>query len=174
MVRENGVLRFRMFLKSYYILFYIGCCGADLYIYSYLYLCIVPETVVLLLKKKLLTLKFRKVQRKVFSGDDKDKVKTYAMARSSNYCDMDKLCELISSRSAMSSADVKAILDSLNWAMSLELRSGGIVQVGEFGSFRLSIRSKGAETADAFNASLIKKARVIFSPGTSLRWMSES
>lgn len=86
---------------------------------------------------------------------------------------MDKLCELISSRSAMSSADVKAILDSLNWAMSLELRSGSIVQVGEFGSFRLSIRSKGAETADAFNASLIKKARVIFSPGTSLRWMSE-
>ena len=115
-----------------------------------------------------MTLKFRKVQRKVLSGDDKDKVKTYAMARSSNYCDMDKLCELISSRSAMSSADVKAILDSLNWAMSLELRSGSIVQVGEFGSFRLSIRSKGAETADAFNASLIKKARVIFSPGTRL------
>ncbi|WP_301034973.1 hypothetical protein [Parabacteroides goldsteinii] len=27
----------------------------------------------------------------------------------------------------MSSADVKAILDSLNWAMSLELRSGSIV-----------------------------------------------
>lgn len=70
-----------------------------------------------------MTLKFRKVQRKVLGGDDKDKVKTYAMARSSNYCDMDKLCELISSRSAMSSADVKAILDSLNWAMSLELRS---------------------------------------------------
>ena len=46
-----------------------------------------------------MTLKFRKVQRKVLSGDDKDKVKTYAMARSSNYCDMDKLCELISSLS---------------------------------------------------------------------------
>ena len=66
---------------------------------------------------------------------------------------------------------MKAILDSLNWAMSLELRSGSIVQVGEF--VLSSIRSKGAETADAFNASLIKKARVIFSPGTSLRWMSE-
>ena len=120
-----------------------------------------------------MTLKFRKVQRKVLSGDDKDKVKTYAMAKSSSYCDMAKLCELISSRSAMSSADVKAILDSLNWAMSLELRSGSIVQVGEFGSFRLSIRSGGAETKEAFNASMIKRARVIFSPGTSLRWMSE-
>ncbi|WP_075558349.1 HU family DNA-binding protein [Parabacteroides timonensis] len=120
-----------------------------------------------------MALKFRKVQRKVLSGDDKGKTKTYAVAKSSNYCDMEKLCELISSRSAMSSADVKAILDSLNWAMGLELRSGSIVQVGEFGSFRFSVRSKGTETEDAFNASMIKKARIIFSPGTSLRWASE-
>ena len=94
-----------------------------------------------------MTLKFRKVQRKVLSGDDKDKVKTYAMARSSNYCDMDKLCELISSRSAMSSADVKAILDSLNWAMSLELRSGSIVhsfeRCGDGGCFQCFPDKKG-------------------------------
>lgn len=117
-------------------------------------------------------LKFRKVQRKILSGDEKDKVKTYAMARSSSYCDMNKLCELISSRSAMSSADIKAILDSLNWAMSLELRSGSIVQVGEFGSFRLSIHSMGADNMKDFNASMIKKARVIFTPGNSLRAIS--
>lgn len=120
-----------------------------------------------------MALKFRKVQRRVLSGDDKDKVKTYAVAKSSSYCDMEKLCELISSRSAMSSADVKAILDSLNWAMGLELRSGSIVQVGEFGSFRFSVRSKGADTEEAFNASMIKKARIIFTPGASLRWTSE-
>lgn len=120
-----------------------------------------------------MALKFRKVQRKVLSGVDKDKMKTYAVAKSSNYCDMDKLCELISSRSAMSSADVKAILDSLNWAMGLELRSGNIVQVGEFGSFRFSVRSRGTDTEDDFNASMIKKARIIFAPGSSLRWASQ-
>lgn len=120
-----------------------------------------------------MSLKFRKVQRKVLSGADKDKVKTYAVAKSSNYCDMDKLCQLISSRSSMSSADVKAILDSLNWAMALELRSGSIVQVGEFGSFRFTVRSKGAETEDAFNASMIKKARIVFMPGASLRWATD-
>ena len=86
-----------------------------------------------------MSLKFKKVQRKIMFGADKDKVKTYAMAKASGYCDMAKLCELISNRSAMSSADVKAILDSLNWAMGLELRSGNIVQVGEFGNFRLSV-----------------------------------
>lgn len=171
---KNGILRFWLFLKSYYILFYMMLPCRSLHISLPVPLYRSPgNSSINHYNRKAMTLKFRKVQRKVLSGDDKDKVKTYAMARSSNYCDMDKLCELISSRSAMSSVDVKAILDSLNWAMSLELRSGSIVQVGEFGSFRLSIRSKGAETADAFNASLIKKARVIFSPGTSLRWMSE-
>lgn len=117
-----------------------------------------------------MSLKFRKVQRKVLSGVNKDQVRTYAMAKASGYCDMEKLCELISNRSAMSSADVKAVLDSLNWAMGLELRSGSIVQVGEFGNFRLSVRSTSTATPDEFKASQIKKARIIFSPGASLRW----
>nr|WP_129733240.1 HU family DNA-binding protein [Parabacteroides goldsteinii] len=120
-----------------------------------------------------MALKFKKVQRKIMFGADKDKVKTYAMAKASGYCDMAKLCELISNRSAMSSADVKAILDSLNWAMGLELRSGNIVQVGEFGNFRLSVKSTGTDSADDFNASKIKKARIVFTPGSSLRWSNE-
>lgn len=117
-----------------------------------------------------MALKFRKVQRKVLSGTDKDTVKTYAVAKSSGYCDMAKLCELISNRSAMSSADVKAVLDSLNWAMGLELRSGNIVQVGEFGNFRLSVTSLGTATEKEFNATRIKKARIVFFPGSSLRF----
>lgn len=116
-----------------------------------------------------MALKFRKVQRKVMVGEEKDQVKTYAVAKSSGYCDMEKLCELISNRSAMSSADVKAVLDSMNWAMGLELRSGNIVQVGEFGNFRMSVRSKGAATEDEFNAANITKARIVFTPGLSLR-----
>ena len=119
-----------------------------------------------------MALKFRKVQRRILNGAEKDQVKTFAVAKSSGYCDMVKLCELISNRSAMSSADVKAILDSLNWAMGLELRSGNIVQVGEFGNFRLSLKSKGTPTAGEFNAAQIKKAKIVFTPGASLRWSS--
>ena len=48
--------------------------------------------------------------RKVMIGAEKDQVKTYAVAKSSGYCDMEKLCELISNRSAMSSADVKVMV----------------------------------------------------------------
>jgi predicted histone-like DNA-binding protein len=116
-----------------------------------------------------MSLKFRKVQRKVLSGKDAGQVKTYAMAKANGYCDMTKLCKMISARSAMSSADVKAILDSLNWVMDVELQSGNIVQLGELGNFRLSVKSTGAETPEDFNASLIKQARIVFSPGASLR-----
>lgn len=117
-----------------------------------------------------MALKYRKVQRKVLLGQDQGKVKTYATAKSSGYCDMEKLCDLIANRSAMSSGDVKSILDSLNWAMGLELRSGNIVQVGEFGNFHLTVSSEGGEDEKKFKASNIKKARIVFSPGRNLRF----
>ncbi|MDR0430748.1 MAG: HU family DNA-binding protein [Tannerellaceae bacterium] len=116
-----------------------------------------------------MAVRFRTVQREVRAGKDAGKVKTYAMAKATGYCTLEKLCDLISARCAMSSADVKAILDSLNWVMSLELRSGNIVQLGEFGNFRLSIRSRGAESKEVFNTSYIKNAHIVFSPGANLR-----
>lgn len=116
-----------------------------------------------------MALKFRTVQRTIRIGADAGKVKTYAIAKSNGYCDMEKLCELVSARSAMSSADVKAVIDSLNWVMHIELRSGNIVQLGEFGNFRLSVRSKGEETEADFTAANIKKAKIVFYPGASLR-----
>ncbi|GHU58295.1 DNA-binding protein [Bacteroidia bacterium] len=116
-----------------------------------------------------MALKFRTVQREVLLGDDAGKIKTYAVAKANGYCDIDKLCELVSARSTVSSADVKAVIDSMNWVMHIELRSGNIVQLGEFGNFRLSVKSNGTETEKEFNATNIKKARIIFTPGTSLR-----
>ena len=121
-----------------------------------------------------MALKFRKVQRKVMNGEDAGKIKTYATAKSNGYCNMSKLCKLLSARCAMSSADVKAILDSLNWVMDVELQSGNIVQLGEFGNFRLSISSSGEESADEFTAANIKKAKIVFSPGKSLRFTKDT
>jgi len=119
-----------------------------------------------------MALKFRKVQRKILSGEEAGKTKTFAMAKASGYCDMTKLCKLISARASISSADVKAVLDSLNWVMDVELQSGNIVQLGEFGNFRLSIKSGGTEDESEFTANQIRRARVIFYPGSSLRTTS--
>lgn len=116
-----------------------------------------------------MALMYKKVRRKVLAGEDAGKVKTYAMAKARGYSDMERLCELVSMRSAMSSADVKSILDSLNWAIGFELKVGNIVQVGEFGNFRLSLSSEGTEKEEDFSGHMIKKSRIIFSPGKSLR-----
>ena len=107
-----------------------------------------------------MAVKFKVVKRKVLNGAEKDSVKNYAIAKTSGTSDLNKLCKLICSRSTLSSADVKAVLDSLNWAMDLELSSGNVVQLGEFGNFRMSINS---------DATKIKGARIIFFPGSALR-----
>ena len=82
---------------------------------------------------------------------------------------METLCMTIGARSTVSSADVKAVLDNLNFVLDMELRAGRIVQLGEFGNFRLSLSSKGANDKKSFTQADVKGARVIFTPGASLR-----
>ena len=115
-----------------------------------------------------MAVKFKVVKRKVLNGAEKDSVKNYAIAKTSGTSDLNKLCKLICSRSTLSSADVKAVLDSLNWAMDLELSSGNVVQLGEFGNFRMSINSEGTNTPEDFDATKIKGVRIIFFPGSAL------
>ena len=57
----------------------------------------------------------------------------YAQAKSMGTSGMERLCSMISERSTVSSADVKAVLDSLIYVMKLELSDAKIVQLGEFG-----------------------------------------
>lgn len=113
------------------------------------------------------------MKRRILAGDEANQVKTYGVAKASYYCSMEKLCELVASRTAMSSGDVKSILDSLNWVISLEMRSGAIVQVGELGSFRFSLSSEGVADGQKFTADQIKKAKVIFMPGNTLKSASK-
>ena len=107
-----------------------------------------------------MAVKFKVVKRKVLNGAEKDSVKNYAIAKTSGTSDLNKLCKLICSRSPLS---------SLNWAMDLELSSGNVVQLGEFGNFRMSINSEGTNTPEDFDATKIKGVRIIFFPGSALR-----
>ena len=103
-----------------------------------------------------MAVKFKVVKRKVLNGAEKDSVKNYAIAKTSGTSDLNKLCKLICSRSTLSSADVK-------------VSSGNVVQLGEFGNFRMSINSEGTNTPEDFDATKIKGARIIFFPGSALR-----
>lgn len=96
--------------------------------------------------------------------------KKFASPVYGGYTEIEDLCKAISERSALSSADVKAVLDSLNYVLDIELRGGRIVRLGELGNFRMTFSSRGVEKAEKFNvATDIVGARIIFTPGKSLK-----
>jgi len=113
--------------------------------------------------------KYKLVKRYSKPGDKTSEQKYYAMAVSSGVSDINHLARLIEARSTVSSADVKAVLDNLNFVMDVELRAGRIVKIGELGTFRLSIGGKGAETEAEFNQTLLRRGRIRFTPGKSLQ-----
>lgn len=112
---------------------------------------------------------YKLVKRMTKPGDTTSARKYYAMSKSNGVSDLTYLCKLISARSTVSSADVKAVLDSLNYVLDLELQAGRIVQLGEFGNFRMSVSSDGADTLTGFSSSMLREPKIIFTPGASLR-----
>lgn len=113
---------------------------------------------------------YKLVEKKNLGKDSAEQpTKVYAIPKYNGYTDMDTLCKMIGARSTVSSADVKAVLDNLNFVLDMELQAGRIVQLGEFGNFRLSLSSEGANDKEGFDRSMIVGARVIFTPGSSLK-----
>ena len=100
-------------------------------------------------------------------GEKDSEKKFYAVSKTNGTSSMKTLCKLISARSTVSSADVKAVLDNLNFV--LELQEGRIVKFGDFGSFRISVSSDGVTDKKDFNSSMLRPPRIIFTPGGELK-----
>lgn len=113
---------------------------------------------------------YRLVMKKNLSTKEGEPAqKAYAIPKYNGTTDMDTLCRMIGARSTVSSADVKAVLDNLNFVLDMELQAGRIVQLGELGNFRLSLSSEGAASVDDFKPAMLRTAKVIFTPGSPLR-----
>ena len=97
--------------------------------------------------------------------------KYYAVTKSAGEVSLKQLSKDISARSTVNSSDTLAVLDSLVQQLVKELEEGRIVRLGDFGSFQISISSEGAESADKFNSTLIKKGKILFRPGVDLKNM---
>lgn len=112
---------------------------------------------------------FKLVQRPSKPGVVDSEKKFYAVSKNNGTSGLKHLCKMIAARSTVSSADVKAVLDNLNFVMDMELQEGRIVQLGELGNFRMSVSSDGVTDVKDFNHSMIRKPRLIFTPGSELR-----
>jgi predicted histone-like DNA-binding protein len=77
--------------------------------------------------------------------------------------------EITESGTTVSNTDVLAVLNYLTKIFKRHLENGEIVQFGDFGTFQISVASEGAETAEKFNALLIKGANIAFRPSVDLK-----
>ena len=78
------------------------------------------------------------------------------------------MCERIEQSCTVTKADVYAVLVAMENVIIDALKGGEIVRLGDLGTFQIGISSKGAETEEDYDVSLIKKARINFRPGLAL------
>lgn len=79
------------------------------------------------------------------------------------------LAYLVSQISAVSVGDVLSVLNTTSMLMASELSNGRIVDMGDLGRFRLSIRSESAPQRELFVADNIRGNHVIYVPGPQIR-----
>lgn len=92
-------------------------------------------------------------------------IRYYAQIAPSTPLTLAQIVKRIEKRCSISSSDVKAVLDALQYEVIESLQNGNSVRLGDLGSFRLTIQSHGTVTAaDAkrAGAGLIKRANVQF------------
>lgn len=92
--------------------------------------------------------------------------KWYGKAVSMGVVTTKQLAEEISHSTTVTRSDIMAVLIELFEAMKTHLQNSQTVSLDEIGSFRVGIKSKVADTADAFTASNIYGYRIIYSPDT--------
>lgn len=102
----------------------------------------------------------------------KNVVKYYPQMAPTSPLTLDQIIKRVEKRSTVSSADVKAVLDALQYEVMEALASGSTVRLGDLDSFRLTMKSEGAETAAEAKrkgAQLIKRVNVQFTKSTTMR-----
>ena len=116
-------------------------------------------------------IKYKLIQRKNFAKDAQPDDKLYyASILSNGTVPFDEICESISEETALTSADVKSCLDRLPRVIVRHLAGGRNVKVGELGSFRFALSSKGAKTEEEFvAATMMKVPSLVFTPGRVLQ-----
>ena len=111
-------------------------------------------------------MKIRLVPKK--NPQKREEVKFYANPVNLGHKSLDDIARDIAGRSSLTRGDVSNVLYNFIDCLPHYLRDGFSIQLGEFGTLRISLSSKGAATAKDFNTGNIKP-RIIFTPGVALK-----
>ncbi len=115
-----------------------------------------------------MAIKYKLYQNKSKNSQFKDK--WYALSVMTGTTDLNTIAERIERNCTAKKSDVLAVLTELVEVLRDELRSSRIVKINGLGSFRISIKSKLADTKEAFSiAKNFKGFQVRFQPEVSGR-----
>lgn len=95
-------------------------------------------------------------------------VKYYITESNAGYVELADIAEQIEKISTVSSADIKAVLDSLQHVVIENLKNCVSVRLGDLGSFRATIGSKGVKAQEDASVDLIKCVRVVFTKSSTM------
>ena len=95
--------------------------------------------------------------------------KYYGNAVNAGTITIDKFAKTIADRSSLSRGDIQNVLANFIEQLPIFLEIGMSVQLGGFGTMRLTLETNGADTPDAFTASNVKGAKVVFTPGVEFK-----
>jgi len=84
---------------------------------------------------------------------------------------LEALTKNIEKKSTLSGADIRAVLYALVDQASMGLTEGRIIRLGDLGSLRITLSSEARDKPEQVNASAVKKAGVIFTPGKKMQDM---
>ncbi|MFU2093181.1 HU family DNA-binding protein [Ornithobacterium rhinotracheale] len=113
-------------------------------------------------------MKYKLVQ-KGKPGDSSAPKKWYANPVKSGVVNQKSLSKEIAGRSSLTSGDVSNVMQNLMELLPTKLMEGNSVQLGDFGTFRISFSSEGVENEKSFTVDKIKGLKIIFTPSTDFK-----
>ena len=105
------------------------------------------------------------VTKRVFGFDETKTEKYVAKSVGSGRVRFEKMCARVSRLCGVHRKVVDLVVSGLVDMMAEDIDDGKSVQMGEFGLFRPTIRTKCADTEDGIKASNILAKRIVFTPG---------
>ena len=97
-----------------------------------------------------------------------NKIRYYMLVAPVKPVELGDIAARIERTSTVSSADIKAVLDALQYEVREQIKAGHSVRLGDLGSFRPTIACKGMDKAEDLTVRNIKKVRVKFTPSATL------
>lgn len=121
-----------------------------------------------------MSVKYKLVQKKdLTKGAAADAKRYYASANVTGVMSFDSICDVVADRSTASDGDVALVILGIIRAIEEALLRGEVAQLGRLGNLRISLGSSGVVDEKDFQTSMIRKPRIIFTPGDKLRTMIE-